>query len=119
MGGATGAAHNFPCRKSESGGFITGEMNTLDARELLRRFAEEASEEAFAELVARFANLVHSVAIRRTGGDRHLAQDIAQKVFADLARQGGSLPADTLLGGWLHRHTCFVASTVMRSETRR
>src|SRR5262249_20397447 len=31
----------------------------------------------------------------------------------------GKLLGSTMLGGWLHRHTCFVARTVMRGERRR
>ncbi len=94
-------------------------MKTLESRELLRRFVEESSEDAFTELVGRYTNLVHSVASRRSGGHRQLAQDIAQKVFTDLATQARQFPPDVLLGGWLHRHTCFIASTLMRGESRR
>jgi len=32
-------------------------------------------------------------------------------VFADLARKARSLKGETMLGGWLHRHT-FVSSTL-------
>jgi RNA polymerase sigma factor (sigma-70 family) len=52
-------------------------------------------------------------------GNAHQAQDVAQEVFVDLARKAPSLPTDVQLGGWLHRHTCFVASHSMRSERRR
>ena len=47
------------------------------------------------------------------------AEDITQTVFTDLARKACSLPGKIMLGGWLHRHTCFVASTQLRSELRR
>ena len=52
-------------------------------------------------------------------GDLHLAQDVTQTVFADLSRLARSLSSDVMLGGWLHRHTCFVASKTMRAERRR
>src|SRR5699024_568874 len=39
--------------------------------------------------------------------------------FADLAKMAGSLGNDAMLGGWLHRHTCFVASKMMRTDRRR
>src|SRR3989442_3599386 len=37
----------------------------------------------------------------------------------DLARQARALSKDVMLGGWLHRHTCFVAAKAMRSNRRR
>ena len=90
-----------------------------DANQLLRDYAKSGSESSFRELVARYLDLVYSVALRRAGGDTHSAQDIAQTVFTDLARKARSIPADVSLGGWLHRHTCFVASNVVRAERRR
>jgi RNA polymerase sigma factor (sigma-70 family) len=52
-------------------------------------------------------------------GDSHLAQDVSQTVFIDLARKAESLPGDVGLVGWLHRHTCFTAATAVRTERRR
>src|SRR5690606_36768652 len=69
--------------------------------------------------VNRYVNLVYSVALRRTDHDTRIAEDIAQTVFTDLAAKASTLPKDVMLGGWLHRHTCFVASNVLRSEHRR
>ncbi|HXJ58292.1 MAG TPA: sigma factor [Verrucomicrobiae bacterium] len=89
-------------------------MSTTESQVLLLDYAQSGSETAFGELVSRYLNLVYSVALRRVSGDAHLAEDVAQTVFTDLARKGRSLPPDIMLGGWLHRHTCFVASTVMR-----
>jgi hypothetical protein len=40
-------------------------------------------------------------------------------VFADLARLAGTFSKDVMLGGWLHRRTWHVATTLMRSERRR
>ena len=58
---------------------------------MLRHFARTNSEDAFAELVKRHVNLVYSAALRQVNGDEHLAQDVAQTVFTDLARKAGSL----------------------------
>jgi RNA polymerase sigma factor (sigma-70 family) len=90
-----------------------------DSRTLLAEYATNGSEPAFRELVTRYVDLVYSAAVRLVGEERHLAEDVAQTVFADLARLARSLPKEVMLGGWLHRHTCFVAATLMRSERRR
>jgi RNA polymerase sigma factor (sigma-70 family) len=90
-----------------------------DTQQLLADYVRNGSEEAFRELVTRYLALVYSTAIRLVGGDTHLAEDIAQTVFVDLARKACTLPADVMLGGWLHRDTCFVASKTLRSERRR
>ena len=90
-----------------------------DGRGLLTDYVRRGSESAFRELVSRYADLVYSVALRWVGENRHLAEDITQTVFADLARLAGRVPAEAPLGGWLHRHTCYVAAKVMRGERRR
>ena len=86
---------------------------------LLRDYAESGDEAAFRELVGRYIDLVYSTAVRRVGGDADLARDVAQVVFTDLAHKAKSLRDVELLGGWLHRHTGFVASTIVRGERRR
>ena len=58
-----------------------------DDTELLHSYATERSEAAFAELVRRHVDLVYSAALRMVNGDAHAAQDLAQKVFCELARQ--------------------------------
>jgi len=77
------------------------------------------SEAAFREIVARYVDLVYSTALRSVDGDAHLAEDVAQTVFLDLARKAHSLSREVCLGGWLHRHTSFVAAKMMRSKRRR
>src|SRR5437660_5973315 len=94
-------------------------MKTMDTRELLWAYSREDSEAAFQELVNRYIDLVFSTALRRVGGNRQLAEDVSQQVFTDLARKARSLPKNLMLGGWLHRHTGFVASNLMRAEIRR
>jgi RNA polymerase sigma factor (sigma-70 family) len=90
-----------------------------DDAELLSAYVREGSESAFGELVRRHIDLVYSGAVRVVGGDVHLAKDVVQVVFIDLARKANSLPAKVLLAGWLYRHTCFTASKAVRTERRR
>ena len=69
--------------------------------ELLRRYVADHAEDAFTELVRRHLGLVYSLALPRVGYDAHLAEDIAQKVFCDLARKASSLTGRASLSGWL------------------
>jgi RNA polymerase sigma factor (sigma-70 family) len=91
----------------------------MDHRTLLADYADNGSEEAFRELVVRYIDLVYSTAVRLVNGDTHRAEDVAQTVFADLARLAGKFSKDVMLGGWLHRRTWHVATTLMRNERRR
>jgi RNA polymerase sigma factor (sigma-70 family) len=91
----------------------------LDDQQLLRRYVTEGSEAAFGELVARHVDLVYSTALRRADGDAHLAQDVAQLVFTDLARKARSLPKGVVLPGWLHRASRYATAQLLRTERRR
>ena len=90
-----------------------------DSQKLLAEYVQTGSETAFRELVARYLDLVYSAALRLVEGDTHRAEDVAQTVFVDLARQARTLSPDVMPGGWLHQHTCFVAAKTMRGERRR
>ena len=72
-------------------------------RTLLADYAVNGSEKAFREVVTRYIHLVYSTAVRLVYGDTHLAEDVVQMVFADLARLARTLSPDVTLGGWLHR----------------
>ena len=90
----------------------------IDDATLLRRYAEEKSEAAFAEFVRRHIDLVYAAALRRTG-DAHRAKDVAQHVFATVARNARSLARHAMLGAWLHTATRNAALNLMISEQRR
>ena len=86
---------------------------------LLRRYAEQRSEPAFTELVQRRLGLVYAIALPHVGGDTHLAQDVAQKVFIELARNAATLLDRPTIGGWLYRVTHYIAVDLVRTERRR
>lgn len=92
-------------------------MNNEDMA-LVRAYAAEQSEAAFATLVSRHVGLVYSAAVRQLG-DAHLAQDVTQAVFVILARKAGSLNPDVVLSGWLYRTTRFACADVLKREQRR
>lgn len=87
--------------------------------ELLRAYAGEDSQEAFAELARRHVGLVFSAAVRRTGGNRALAEEVAQQVFIHLARHSSRLAGHPALSGWLYTATRNVAVNAVRAEQRR
>src|SRR6266498_1424264 len=91
---------------------------TEDA-ELLRRYTETGSQEAFTELVRRYLPLVYSAALRLVRGDEWLAKDISQTVFIDLARKANSLAGRELFAGWLYTSTRLAASNILRTDHRR
>ena len=72
-------------------GQALGEAHMSSDGTLLKEYAESRSEDAFAELVRGHLDFVYSTALCGVGGDEHLAKDVSQVVFMDLARKAGSL----------------------------
>jgi RNA polymerase sigma factor (sigma-70 family) len=86
--------------------------------ELLRQYAEQDSELAFAALVTRHINLVYSAALRKTG-NLHAAEEITQAVFIILAKKAPALRRETILPGWLYQTARLTAANFLRNEIRR
>jgi RNA polymerase sigma factor (sigma-70 family) len=93
-------------------------VNDLTDQKLLRAYAANRSESAFAELVRRHVNLVYSAALRMVG-DADLARDVTQNTFVALARNARRLTVRPVLSGWLHRTARNLAVKVVRSDARR
>jgi RNA polymerase sigma factor (sigma-70 family) len=93
-------------------------MQPTDDSALLRQYAENNSDEAFAALVTRHINLVYSVALRQVGNP-HAAEEITQAVFIILAQKVASLRHDRALSSWLFQVTRLTTNNFIRSETRR
>src|SRR5215212_703554 len=89
--------------------------NDLD---LLGAFFREQSQDAFTALVQRHLGLVYSAALRQVRLPQ-LAEEVAQSVFTDLARNAARLKPDTILTAWLYEVTRRTAIDVVRGEARR
>lgn len=90
----------------------------MDDWTLLDRFVTGHADDAFAELVLRYAPMVRASAVRRAGQD--MADDITQAVFILLARKAARLHAAHVapLGGWLFKTTRFAAAEAIRKQKR-
>jgi RNA polymerase sigma factor (sigma-70 family) len=85
--------------------------------ELLRAYADNRSEEAFATLIDRYIRLVYS-ACQRQLTDRHLAEDATQGVFVLLSQKARKIPADRL-AGWLLTTARYACANIRRTQMRR
>jgi uncharacterized protein (TIGR03435 family) len=93
-------------------------MQELDDIGLLREYVERDSEEAFATLIERHINKVHSVALRHTGNP-HQAEEITQAVFVILARKARQLSRGVILYSWLYKTARLTSAAFIRGEIRR
>jgi RNA polymerase sigma factor (sigma-70 family) len=96
-----------------------GEPSTAcDDSALLALWVKERRQDAFAQLVAAYQQMVVGAALRRTG-DVEAARDVAQQVFSALAAKAPWLAGRTSIAGWLYVAASHVAMRAARSETRR
>src|SRR6266511_326741 len=86
--------------------------------ELLCAYVDHEDERAFAELVRRYQDTVHSACQRRLA-DSALAQDAAQTTFLFLAQRAAQLRSHISLGGWLYQTALFQSANMMRREQTR
>ena len=84
--------------------------------DLLAALRNGGREDAFRALVERHLGLVFGLAMRRTG-QRALAEDISQNVFAALAKRAAKLRAEPTIAGWLHRATMIESADALRRES--
>ena len=91
---------------------------TKSDQDLLGEFASDQSQDAFTALVQRHLGLVYCAALRQVRSPQ-LAEEVAQSVFIDLARNAARLKPDTILTAWLYEVTRRTAINVVRGEARR
>lgn len=85
---------------------------------LLERYAQNGDPLAFAEVVRRYVNLVHAAAMRQVGGDFHLASDVVQEVFREVATKARTLAKFPSPAPWIYSVTRNKALMAMRSQYR-
>jgi RNA polymerase sigma factor (sigma-70 family) len=93
-------------------------MTSKNDSDLLGEFIRDESQDAFTALVHRHLDLVHCAALRQVRLPQ-LAEEVAQSVFTDLARNAARLKPDTMLTAWLYQVTRRTAIDVVRGEARR
>lgn len=97
-------------------------MHEKSDRQLLHDYTAQGDEAAFREIVSRYTDLVYSAVLRQVASP-HVAADLTQNVFVDLARKAKALgtdkPAINSLAGWLHRATRYLALNHLRDAHRR
>jgi RNA polymerase sigma factor (sigma-70 family) len=83
--------------------------------ELLQRFTRQGEESAFADVVRRHLDLVYTTALRKVT-DHGAAQEVAQNVFAALARKAWRFAPDDCLPAWLHKAALLESKSWLRGE---
>jgi RNA polymerase sigma factor (sigma-70 family) len=86
--------------------------------EQLQRFSREGEQSAFAEVVRRHLDLVFGTAMRKVE-DAGGAEEIAQNVFAALARKAWQFAPDDSLPARLHKTALLESKAWLRGELRR
>src|SRR5437667_11019684 len=86
--------------------------------ELLRQFVRQGDQQAFAAVVRRLLDLCYATALRKVE-DEGAAEEVAQNVFAALARKAWRFAPDDSLPAWLYRTALLESNQWLRGELRR
>jgi DNA-directed RNA polymerase specialized sigma24 family protein len=81
----------------------------------LEKAQDESRSQEFESLFMEHWAQVYRL-LQRLVGDPSEAEDLTLETFLRLYKDGRRHEAGFNLGGWLHRHTCFVAANVMRGD---
>ena len=89
-----------------------------DDWDLLQKWAADGSQDAFAQIVDRYINLVYASARRRLR-DSHAAEDVTQAVFLLLSQRAATLRRRESLLAWLFTAVRFTTANVTKMQRRR
>src|SRR5690349_14869668 len=85
---------------------------------LLQKFARHGDQSAFGELMRLHLDMVFATALGKLG-EQGAAQEVAQNVFAALARKAWHFSTDDSIAAWLYRTTLLESKQWLRGELRR
>jgi len=74
--------------------------------DLIARVLLQADQNAFGELVRRHQSPVRGFLVKMTGGDAHLADDLAQETFVKAWKKLGTYRSDAKFSTWLFGIAC-------------
>ena len=116
----SGAAEDGPGKQGRCYFLATAAtlLAKMNDEQLIREYCLQGSQEAFAELVRRYAGLVYGTA-RRHAGDAFAAEEICQEVFCALARQIASIRKPGQLSSWLYGTARRLGAMHVRGDQRR
>lgn len=97
---------------------VKDEIDQVSDGHLLRQYAADGSQEAFARVARRHVDKVYSAALRQVRSP-HQADDVTQAVFIALARKAATLSGYASIGGWLLKATHLAVKNLRRIESRR
>ncbi len=93
-------------------------LNEVPDADLLERYAQGQSDDAFAQLVARYSRLVWGQCRHLLANDAD-ADDAFQATFLTLARSVAKLKPGLPLGPWLHGVAFRICKNAQRAKARR
>ena len=93
-------------------------QNETPDRQLLQQILDGSDQQAFAQLVERYLSLVYGTAMRCLGNPA-LAEEVAQNVFATLAKKSDTLRKHPSIAGWLQKTAAFQALRAGEKEQTR
>jgi len=102
-------------RHSDSKGILN--HRELSDEELVRSFVEAQDEEAFDELVNRYADKIYRLALRITHNPSD-AEDVVQEVFITLVGKLNTFHEESKFSTWLHRVASNASFIHLRSEMK-